>query len=227
MSSSRGIAAQAASRQYSQMQREAYDIGVPGIEDRNALLMPALRQAQSGQLPAYMKAAFEAQRTGLTEGITGQERAAIARQDAGAKGAVAGGNAFSTMNPAQMGQVLADAMTGSRVQQGMATVNQANTLMQMGLGGAGQAGNAAVGAAGNNLNAISMLPNYNPTYAAVLGGVNLAGSIYGAGKQGGWWGGAQAAPTGERNFAAEMPWQAAMNWGYGASPAAGTGGWGR
>ena len=39
----------------------------------------------------------------------------------------------------------------------------------------------------NNLQAISMLPNYNPTYAAVLGGVNAAGSIYGAGKQGGWW----------------------------------------
>jgi hypothetical protein len=34
-----------------------------------------------------------------------------------------------------------------------------------------------------------MLPNYNPTYAAILGGVNAAGTIYGAGKQGGWWGG--------------------------------------
>jgi len=194
VASSRSSASAAASRQYGQIAKEAYDIGVPGIETRNALLMPALRQAQAGQLPEYMERAFNTQRTGLAEGISAQERAAIARQDAGAKGAVAGGNAFSTMNPAQMGQVLADAMTGSRVQQGMATVNQANTLMQMGLGGAGQAGNAAVGAAGNNLNAISMLPNYNPTYAAVLGGVNLAGSIYGAGKQGGWWGSPQTAP---------------------------------
>ena len=194
MASSRSSASAAASRQYGQIAKEAYDIGVPGIETRNALLMPALRQAQAGQLPEYMERAFNTQRTGLAEGISAQERAAIQRQDAGAKGAVAGGNAFSTMNPAQMGQVLADAMTGSRVQQGMATVNQANTLMQMGLGGAGQAGNAAVGAAGNNLNAISMLPNYNPTYAAVLGGVNLAGSIYGAGKQGGWWGSPQTAP---------------------------------
>ena len=194
MASSRSSASAAASRQYGQIAKEAYDIGVPGIETRNALLMPALRQAQAGQLPEYMERAFNTQRTGLAEGISAQERAAIARQDAGAKRTVAGGNAFSTMNPAQMGQVLADAMTGSRVQQGMATVNQANTLMQMGLGGAGQAGNAAVGAAGNNLNAISMLPNYNPTYAAVLGGVNLAGSIYGAGKQGGWWGSPQTAP---------------------------------
>ena len=194
MASSRSSASAAAARQYGQIAKEAYDIGVPGIETRNALLMPALRMAQAGQLPEYMERAFNTQRTGLAEGISAQERAAIQRQDAGAKGAVAGGNAFSTMNPAQMGQVLADAMTGSRVQQGMATVNQANTLMQMGLGGAGQAGNAAVGAAGNNLNAISMLPNYNPTYAAVLGGVNLAGSIYGAGKQGGWWGSPQTAP---------------------------------
>jgi len=188
VASSRSSASAAAARQYGQIAKEAYDIGVPGIETRNALLMPALRQAQAGQLPEYMQQAFATQRTGLAEGIANQERAAIARQDAGAKRTVAGGNAFSTMNPAQMGQVLADAMTGSRVQQGMATVNQANTLMQMGLGGAGQAGNAAVGAAGNNLNAISMLPNYNPTYAAVLGGVNAAASIYGAGKQGGWWG---------------------------------------
>ncbi len=188
MASSKSSASAAAARQYGQIAKEAYDIGVPGIEARNSFLMPALRQAQAGQLPEYMERAFNTQRTGLAEGISAQERAAIQRQDAGAKGAVAGGNAFSTMNPAQMGQVLADAMTGSRVQQGMATVNQANTLMQMGLGGAGQAGNAAVGAAGNNLNAISMLPNYNPTYAAVLGAANVAGSVYGAGKQGGWWG---------------------------------------
>ena len=222
MASSRSSASAAAARQYGQIAKEAYDIGVPGIEARNALLMPALRQAQAGQLPEYMQQAFATQRTGLTEGITGQERAAIARQDAGAKGAVAGGNAFSTMNPAQMGQVLADAMTGSRVQQGMATVNQANTLMQMGLGGAGQAGNAAVGAAGNNLNAISMLPNYNPTYAAVLGGAELAGTVYGIGKKNLWWGaGQQGAPVGQGQFmqGLQSPWTTGeMTYGIGASP---------
>jgi hypothetical protein len=61
--------------------------------------------------------------------------------------------------------------------------------MQMGLGGAAQTGNQAVQSAGLNLQGIGMLPNYNPTYAAILGGVNAAGTIYGAGKQGGWWGG--------------------------------------
>lgn len=196
MSSSRNSAATAAANQYQQLAKEGYKMGIGGLRARNAALMPAIRQANSGVLPDYMEDAFATQRTGLKEGILAQERGLIGRQDAGAKGAVAGGNAFSTMNPAQMGQVLADAMTGSRVQQGMATVNQANTLMQMGLGGAAQSGNAAIGAAGNNLNAISMMSNYNPTYATVLGVASGAGTVYGAGKRAGWWGSGQQAPAG-------------------------------
>lgn len=196
MASSKSQAATAAARQYQQLSAEGYGMGTDALRQRNAALMPGLRLANAGQLPSYLEAAFDTQRTGLQEGVANQERTAIARQDMGGKKMAAGGNLAATMNPAQMGQVLADAMTGSRVQQGMATVNQANTLMQMGLTGSAQSGNAAVGAAGNNLQSISMLPNYNPTYAAVLGGVNLAGTVYGAGKQGGWWGGGQQGPTG-------------------------------
>jgi hypothetical protein len=203
MSTSKNSASRQAARQYGQLAREGYGLGMPALGARNDALMPALVQAQQGDLPAYMQEAFAQQRTGLQEGIAGQERSRVQAQDAGAKRNVAGGNLASALNPAQMGQILADAMTGSRVQQGMATVNQANSLMSMGLGGAGQAGNAAVGAAGNNLQAISMLPNYNPTYAAVLGGVNAAGSIYGAGKQSGWWG--QPNTTGIAGFDPNAP----------------------
>lgn len=188
MSSPRNTAATNAAVQYQQLSKEGYGMGTPAIEARNAALMPAMRQAQLGYLPSYMQDAFATQRAGMQEGVAAQERGAIQRQDAGAKSAVAGGNLSSTMNPAQMGQVLADAMTGSRVQQGMATINQANSLMSMGMGGAGQAGNAAIGAAGNNLSAISMMAQNNPTYTGILGAVNAAGTIYGAGKQGGWWG---------------------------------------
>lgn len=196
MSSSRGEAATAASRQYGQLAREAYSMGIPMLRERNKALMPALRQSLAGELPSYMEQAFATQRTGLAEGVANQERMSIGRQDAQAKGTVAGGNLASTLNPAQMGQLLADSMMGSRVQQGMATVNQANTLMSMGLGGAAQTGNQAVQSAGLNLQGISMLPNYNPTYAGVLGVANAAGTIYGAGKQGGWWGGGNPTPTG-------------------------------
>lgn len=188
MYSSRSAAASAANRQYQQMAKEAYGLGLPMLRARNEALMPALRQADLGFLPDYMENAFDVQRTGLAEGVSAKERAAIGAQDAAAKGVTSGGNAFATMNPAQMGSVLADAMMGSRVNQGMATVNQANTLMSMGLGGAAQTGNQAVQSAGLQLQGIGMLPNYNPTYAAILGGVNAAGTIYGAGKQGGWWG---------------------------------------
>lgn len=184
MSSSKSAAATAASRQYQQLAKEAGGLGRDATLLRNDLLMPALRQTQQGYLPSYMEQAFDVQRTGLQEGGLARERAAIGQQDAAAKGGVAGGNLASTLNPAQMGALLADAMTGSRVNQGMATVQQANTLMQMGLGGAAQTGNQAVNAAGLNLQGISMLPNYNPTYAAVLGGLNLAGTAYGAWKQG-------------------------------------------
>jgi hypothetical protein len=112
-------------------------------------------------------------------------------------------------------------MMGSRVNQGMATINQANTLMSMGLGGAAQTGNQAVGAAGQQLQAISMLPNYNQTYAGVLGGVNAAASIYGAGKQGGWWGGGQqGTPVGQGQFTSGLasPWTTGeMTYGIGPS----------
>jgi hypothetical protein len=212
MSSSKNSASAQAARQYGQLAREGYGLGMPALDARNAALMPALRQAQAGELPAYMQEAFNVQRTGLQEGIANQERSRIQTQDAAAKRNVAGGNLNSTMNPAQMGQILADAMTGSRVQQGMATINQANSLMSMGLGGAGQTGNAAIGAAGNNLQAIGMLPNYNPTYAAVLGGVNAAGSIYGAGKQSGWWDKSPAGFNGV-DYAAQMPGLASAQWG--------------
>ena len=192
MSSSRSAAASAANRQYQQMAKEAYGLGLPMLRARNEALMPALRQSNLGVLPDYMENAFDVQRTGLAEGVSAKERAAIGAQDAAAKGVTAGGNAASTLNPAQMGSILADAMMGSRVNQGMATVNQANTLMQMGVGGAAQTGNEAVRSAGLQLQGIGMLPNYNPTYAAILSGVNAAGTIYGAGKQGGWWGGGDA-----------------------------------
>lgn len=189
MGSEKGRAASAASRQYETLAKDAYGLGLPMLGARNDALMPALRQANLGNLPAYMERSFDVQRTGIAEGLLGQERKQIGAQDMAAKRTVAGGNAAATLNPAAMGSVLADAMMGSRVSQGMATVNQANTLMQMGLGGAAQTGNQAVNSAGLNLRAISMLPEYNQTYADVLAGVNAAGTIYGAGKQGGWWGG--------------------------------------
>jgi hypothetical protein len=203
------------------MSKEAYGLGLPMLRARNEALMPALRQSNLGFLPDYMEKAYDVQRTGLTEGLMNRERQQIAAQDMGAKRAVAGGNAFATMNPAQMGATLADAMMGSRVSQGMATVNQANTLMQMGLGGAAQTGNQAVQSAGLNLQGIGMLPNYNPTYAAILGGVNAAGTIYGAGKQGGWWGGGQQGqPVGTGQFTSglQSPWTSGeMTYGIGPS----------
>ena len=50
MSSSKGQAAASASRQYETLAKEAYGLGIPMLANRNAALMPALRQANLGQL---------------------------------------------------------------------------------------------------------------------------------------------------------------------------------
>ena len=222
MASSKGKAATEASRRYEQLAKEAYGLGIPTVGARNAALMPALTQTNRGFLPDYMERGYDIQRTGLTEGLMNRERQQIAAQDTAAEKVTRGGNAFATMNPAQMGQALADAMMGSRVSQGMATVNQANTLMQMGLGGAAQTGNEAVRSAGLNLQGISMLPDYNPTYAGILAGVNAAGTVYGAGKQANWWGGGQqqgqSVGTGQFTQGLQSPWTSGeMTYGIGPS----------
>lgn len=192
MSSEKNRASKEASTRFEQMGRQAYGVAIPGVRARSDAIAGALygsdtpwldspeNRANPGQLPEYMTRAFDAQRTGLKEGMTGQERTAVGRQDMASKGAVAGGNMQSTLNPQQVGAILAGALSNSRVQQGMATIDQTNSLMDMGLGGAAQAGSGAVGAAGNELRGISMMPNYNTTYAAILGGANLLGTGYGA-----------------------------------------------
>ena len=77
-----------------------------------------------------------------------------------------------------------------------------------------QTGNQAVNSAGLNLRAISMLPEYNPTYAGVLAAANAAGTVYGVGKQQNWWGGGNAAPTGAPPVGAPY-WSGAVPSGYG------------
>ena len=81
MSSSKGQAAASASRQYETLAKDAYGLGIPMLANRNEALMPALRQANLGQLPGYMERAFDSQRTGVAEGILGQERKQIGAQD--------------------------------------------------------------------------------------------------------------------------------------------------
>ena len=168
MRSSKDQAAADASRQYETLAKEAYGLGIPMLANRNAALMPALRQANLGQLPSYMESAFDMQRTGVAEGILGQERKQIGAQDMAAKRTVAGGNAAATMNPAQMGSLLADAMMGMG----------ANTAIGLGQGFSG----AQMGAIGQ----MSQGGGWGGALSGAASGAATGASIPGAG----WYGAA-------------------------------------
>jgi hypothetical protein len=153
-----------------------YDVAIPGLRTQMGSINQSLQQGE----PGYMKGAYEQQRAGLTEGLSAQGGAAQAQQMRGSKAAMSGGNQFASMNPADVGAQLANALYGSKFQEGQAGINQQFNLMSMGLGGSGTAGNAAVGASQQQLQAIGYMPNYNSTLANVAGGAAGAASLYGA-----------------------------------------------
>ena len=136
----------------------------------------------------------------------------------GAGKALSGGNQFASLHPADIGAQLANALYGSKFQEGQGNLEQQFNLISMGLGGAGTAGNAALNASGQELGAIRYLPNYNQTYANVTGAAALGAGLYGAGQQAGWWTGNPAVT----NPGLGAGLGGAAGWGAGA----GGGGWG-
>lgn len=121
--------------------------------------------------PAYVGQAFGTQRAGLTDANALQARAAQAMQLRGAA---------TPLDPTQLGTKLAQSLTSSSLNQAGSQIEQTLNLYNMAAGSAGQAGNASLGAANNQLAAMNMAPGFNPTYAAVMGGLAGAGGIYGA-----------------------------------------------
>ena len=159
-----------------------YGIGIPALRGRQQQINASL----AGGEPAYLKAAFEGQRVGLSEALARQGGAARAQQMEGAGAALSGGNNFANMNPADIGAQLANALYGSRFAEGQANIDQTMNLMGMALGGAGTAGSSSLAAAGNQLGAMRFLPGYDPTYANVIGGLAGGASLYGAMNNAGW-----------------------------------------
>jgi hypothetical protein len=155
---------------------QSYNIALPAIQARNASINQSLATGE----PQYMKDAYAAQQTGLTEGLAAQGGVQQAQSAAAGKTALSGGNPFQLFSPADIGAMLANAKYGSKFQEGQAAFGQSMNLINMGLGGAGTTGNAALNASGQQLNAIGMLPNYNQTYANIAGAAAGASSVYGA-----------------------------------------------
>jgi hypothetical protein len=176
MSSDSSKAAMEAMQSNKTQAQNYYNVAIPGMRTEMGAINQSLAQGE----PQYLKSAYEQQRAGLTEGLSAQGRAAQAQQMRGSKAAMSGGNQFASMNPADVGAQLANALYGSKFQEGQAGINQQFNLMSMGLGGSGTAGNAAVGASQQQLQAIGYMPNYNSTLANVAGAAAGGASIYGA-----------------------------------------------
>lgn len=202
MASAQSSAAANLARTSGSQSQAAYDVGIPALQLQRALLQQAT--AEGGE-PGYLKAAFGAQRAGLTEGGLTASLGGVQGAQAQAQGALQRGNTSAGLTPDIMGARMAQSMYSSRLQEGLGQIEQSNKLLQMGLGQSAQAGSEALGAAGNELRAISMMPNYNPTLATALAVANAGGAIYG-----GFQGAAQ------RN-------QGSPSWGSGLTSAYGNG----
>jgi hypothetical protein len=176
MSSTRNTESQKALEMNRSLAQGYYGIGVPALQQRQGEINASL----AGGEPDYITSAFQGQRGALTGAMAGKEGIAQRQQWAAGKAALSGGNAMATMNPADLGAQLANALYGSKFAQGQANIDQQFNLMGMALGGAGTAGSSGLNSAQNQLTALGGLPNYNPTYANIVGGAAGAASLYGA-----------------------------------------------
>lgn len=176
MSSSQSQASEDALARNRSLAEGYYGIAIPGLQERMGSINTSLARGE----PEYMKQAYQEQRTGLTEGLAARGGVAQAQRMAGSKAAMSGGNQFASMHPADVGTLLANALYGSKFQEGQGALDQSFNLINMGLGGAGTAGSAAVNASGQQLGAIGYMPNYNPAAANIFGAAAGASSVFGA-----------------------------------------------
>lgn len=174
MSGSQSGAAQDAMQQNAYNARMFQNLGLPYLRQRNQILMDALQ----GQGVPSTEAGFNAQRAGMTEGIVGNDALQNQRFQAQSKQAVAGGNTSQVMSGPTSG--IASQMAQSRIQQGLAGIEQKNQILQMAMGAGVNTGNQAVQAGGMQMNAIRGLPQYNPWMSGAASVGSGAYGVYGA-----------------------------------------------
>ncbi len=177
----------------------AYGIAIPAMRTEYGAINQAL--ALGGE-PDYLKGAYAEERTGLLDRASSGEAADIAKMGRATEGATYGGNVGASLSPLAVGRSLADVLYGSRVNEAAGKVEEINKLYGLGVGQAAQAGSAAAGAESARAGYATMMPQYNSTYANILGALNLGSTIYGA-----WPSGLQQIPQGQSfaSFASAQP----------------------
>jgi hypothetical protein len=201
MTGESSVASKAAYDTDAAISKDYYDVALPALKTRMNAASTALNRGGS----TLMSSAFTAERAGLTEGITSNLADKQAATSRASKSALSGGNAYSTMHPADIGATLANALWGSKFKEGQADIEQRLGLMSTIMGGSASAGNAGLSAAGNELGAISLLPKYNQNYANIMGAASIGASLYGGLNQAGVFN-ATPPPAGAGGGSMTPPW---------------------
>ena len=176
-------ALQASTAENKRLLERSYGLALPTLGREYGLIQGALSQGE----PDYLKSAYAATRGSERESMAQGGIGRLGASQGQKRGALAAGN-VGAVSPQMLGGQMAEALYGSRVQEASGNLEQMNKLLGFGLGQSQQAGSAALGATGTELQNIQGMRNYNPTYANILGALNLGGSIYGAGSQAGLFG---------------------------------------
>ena len=156
---------------------------MPALQKQYGLLQSAMNQGE----PAYMKEAISGASTTAGEQAALSGQAQIGQMGLQSHRAALGGNLGASVGtPEGMGAKIAQAMYAPRLVEAQSNIEQMDKLMGMGIGQGQQAGSGALTALGNQLQAIGGMRPYNAGYANILGALNAAGTIYGAGNQAGW-----------------------------------------
>lgn len=186
MSNDQSTAATALQKNTSNLSRAGYSMGADALKRQVGILNTAMDQGE----PGYVRDAYTSSRALLSDANAGAEQGDLTAMLMGRRGASQGGNLGAQVgSPQAYGSRLAQAMFSNRIDEAQGNVEQMDKLMGFSLGLGSQAGSSSMAATGNALGAIPYMKNYNSTYANVLGALNAAGSIYGAGKSAGWFGG--------------------------------------
>ena len=154
---------------------QSYGTGLPALKAQ----LGYIKDAREGSLQKFLDPAFNSQRGGISDAGAYSERTSLQQRLAQQKVAGGGGNTLAALTPSEMGAKLANALSTSRVNQGLGNLEESNKLLQMQLGQTVQTGNSGIMAGSQQLQAAGMMPNVDPLYASILGGANVAGSVYG------------------------------------------------
>lgn len=157
--------------------QRAFDTGLPLLERGMGRSMQAIA---AGGEPAFMGRAIDAATANAQDAAFLTTREQARGPEAIGSRLAAGGNGAAGIGGESYGAKMAQIIANSGISRQRARIGQLLDAGGTAIGQATGAGQAEAQNLQTQLNAISMRPSYNETYANTLAAVNLAGTAYGA-----------------------------------------------